>query len=183
MEILEMTIDKEPLNGKLSEDLYENAFPGIARFVSKMKGSFQDAKDIFHDALVIFHERNMDPQFILNTSAEAYILGIAKHLWLRKFKQDHKKVSLDTLECSISIPQDYYPTSDNTTLLQLLENSGKKCMDLLRAFYYENQPMKNIMHALGYKNEHAATVQKYKCMEKVRNTIKEKSITYEDFIE
>jgi RNA polymerase sigma factor (sigma-70 family) len=183
MEILEMTIERQHLNGKLSEELYESAFPPVARFVSKMSGSFQDAKDIFHDALVIFYERRMHQDFTLNTTAEAYIVGIAKHLWIRKFKQDHKKVSLDALESGISIPQDYYSTPNDAVLLQFLERTGQKCMDLLRAFYYENRPMKDLMQALGYRNEHSAAVQKYKCLEKVRDTIKEKSITYEDFIE
>jgi hypothetical protein len=29
----------------------------------------------------------------------------------------------------------------------------------------------------------SATVQKYKCMEKIRETIKDRSLVYEDFIE
>ncbi len=38
-------------------ETYERAFPVVARFVSKMNGSFQDAKDIFHDAMIIFFEK------------------------------------------------------------------------------------------------------------------------------
>ena len=182
MEVLEMTVDR-PWSDVLSEELYENAFPPVAGFVSKMGGSFQEAKDIFHDALVIFYEKTQDRNFIITTSPEAYILGIAKHLWLRKFSRDHRKVSLDTIESALSIPDDYYPTLNTRKLLTLLENTGQKCMDLLRAFYYRKHPVKEIASALGYRNEHSATVQKFKCLEKVRNTIKEKAITYEDFLE
>lgn len=182
MEVLEMTVDR-PGSDVLSEELYEKAFPPVAGFVSKMSGSFQEAKDIFHDALVIFYEKTLDRDFTITTSPEAYILGIAKHLWIRKFSRDHQQVSLDAVESALSIPEDYYPTLNTSKLLHLLENTGRKCLDLLRAFYYKKHPVKEIAFALGYRNEHSATVQKYKCLEKMRNTIKEKAITYEDFLE
>lgn len=177
-----MTVDRSRSDA-LSEELYETAFPSVARFVSKMRGSFQEAKDVFHDALVIFHEKYQDPDFSVTVSPEAYILGIAKHLWLRKFAGDHRTVSLDTVESVITIPSDYYPSPNSAKLLHLLEQTGRKCMDLLRAFYYRKDPVRQIAAALGYRNEHSATVQKYKCLEKVRNTIKEKAIAYEDFLE
>ena len=68
-------------------------------------------------------------------------------------------------------------------LLRFLEVAGKKCMDLLRAAYYKNQDMKKLAIALGYSNEHSVSVQKYKCIERVRKSIKERSLSYEDFME
>lgn len=166
----------------LFSQLYEQAFPATARFVSKMGGSFQEAKDVFQDALLLYYEKLQDPGFELQTTADAYILGISKHLWIRRFKQQRLKVSLSEAEKRISIPEDYPPNVDDQMLLQLLLRSGKKCMDLLRAFYYEKLPMKQIANAFGYGTDRSATVQKYKCLEKVRDTIKEKSIGYEDFL-
>ena len=40
------------------EEVYEQVFPAVAKLVRSAGGSFDDAKDIFHDALVIFLERN-----------------------------------------------------------------------------------------------------------------------------
>jgi hypothetical protein len=37
--------------------VYEESFPSVAAFVAKMGGSLEDAKDIFHDAMVIFFEK------------------------------------------------------------------------------------------------------------------------------
>ena len=56
-------------------------------------------------------------------------------------------------------------------------------MDILKAFYYDNLPVNKIATLFGYSGVRSATVQKFKCMEKVRETIKEKSLAYEDFIE
>jgi DNA-directed RNA polymerase specialized sigma24 family protein len=164
-------------------DLYERAFPHTARFVGKMGGSLEDAKDIFQDALVIYYEKSLQPLFITRLSAEAYILGIAKHLWIRKFRQHAQHGSLSAGEDAISIPEDYFPAVNDKKLLVFLERSGKKCMDLLRVFYYDNLSMKKVASALGYATDRSATVQKYKCLEKVRDTIKDKSLGYEDFLE
>ena len=186
MEVLALSVptsSPKVLREKLFEELYEMAFPAVASFVGQMNGSFQDAKDIFQDALVIYYEKLADPDFMIQGLPERYILGIAKHLWIRKFKGDSKRISLNTLEATISIPVDFFPTLQSKKILQFLEHTGKKCLDLLRGFYYEKLAMKDIAEKLGYSNEHSATVQKYKCLEKIRETIKEKSITYEDFFE
>lgn len=185
MEVLELAVHTslKTEREKRFEELYEVAFPAVAAFVSKMNGSFQDAKDIFQDALVIYFEKSTDPKFRIASLPERYILGIAKHLWIGKFKEDRKKISLDTLESTISIPADFFPSIHSIKILQFLENTGKKCMDLLRGFYYEKLTMKEMTRSLGYSNEHSVTVQKYKCLEKIRESIKEKSIRYEDFFE
>jgi DNA-directed RNA polymerase specialized sigma24 family protein len=163
--------------------LYEKAFPPFARFAGKMNAPFQDAKDIFHDSLVIYFEKSLEGSLEIQTSPEAYVVGIAKHLWLRKFRNDRSKISLDAIESAITLPADYYPTINENQLLRFLERSGRKCLDLLRAFYYEKISLRKIAAEMGYRNEHSATVQKYKCIEKVRDAVKAKSIRYEDFID
>lgn len=164
------------------EALYEQAFQAVARFVSSRKGTLSDAFDIFHDALVIFQEKT-ETGFRPATSPEAYVLGIAKHLWLHRFSKERLSVSLDDAEKDIALPEDYFPKVNDIRLLRFLEAAGKRCLELLHAFYYGRQPMDNIAGSMGFSTARSATVQKYKCIEKVRNTIKEKSLQYEDFLE
>jgi RNA polymerase sigma factor (sigma-70 family) len=165
------------------EEMYERAFPAVASFVRQMNGSFQDAKDIFQDALIIYFERSAENGVVISVSPERYILGISKHLWSRKFKEDRMNVSLDDFETALHIPADFYPSIRSNRILQFLEVAGSKCMDLLRSFYFEKHTLKDVSKNLGYSTEHSAAVQKYKCLEKIRESIKEKSVTYEDFFE
>ena len=169
--------------GMFFEEMYETAFPTVASFVRQMDGSFQDAKDIFQDALIIFLERSTEARITINVSPDRYILGIAKHLWLRKFKEDRLKLSLDDFEMALYIPIDFYPNIKSSRILQFLEVAGSKCMDLLRSFYFEKNSLKDVSKKLGYNSEHSAAVQKYKCLEKIRESIKQNSVTYEDFFE
>jgi DNA-directed RNA polymerase specialized sigma24 family protein len=180
MEILEKVTAVAIENHDMTQT-YEKVFPVVAQLVHTMGGSFEDAKDIFHDALVIFMEKTSQFPVPDIRSEKAYITGIAKHLWLRKHQQDRCRISLSDMEKDITIPEDYFPTVDDKRLLHFLKLVGKKCMDLLRAFYFRRLPLKKMVNELGYSNEHSASVQKYKCLEKVRNVVKEKSLTYEHF--
>lgn len=164
-------------------ELYEDMFPAVANLISSIGGSFEDAKDIFHDALVIFIEKRAENPKNKIKSNKAYILGISKHLWFRKCKKDNFNFPLNSMEKEIAIPHDYFPTASNKRLLRFLKIAGERCLDLLRAFYFRQSSIKDIAETLGYSNEHSVSAQKYKCLEKVRRTVKEKSLSYDDFTE
>ncbi|HEY4325286.1 MAG TPA: sigma-70 family RNA polymerase sigma factor [Mucilaginibacter sp.] len=162
--------------------LYKKAFPAVARHVSKMGGSFDEAKDVFQDALVIYYEKMVNNSVTLNTNEQAYLLGISKNLWAKKFREDSHYTALDALTGDCSFVEDDARPSP-AKILNYLETAGQKCMEILKAFYYDNLPVNVIAGLFGYSGIRSATVQKYKCMEKVRETIKEKSLAYEDFVE
>jgi DNA-directed RNA polymerase specialized sigma24 family protein len=163
--------------------LYKKAFPAVAKYVSKMGGSFDETKDIFQDALVIYYEKLVNGSIQLNTNEQAYLLGITKNLWAKKFRDNLHYTPLDMLTetCDFIGDDDAQPSP--IKILNYLETAGQKCMEMLKAFYYDNLPVNVIAGLFGYSGVHSATVQKYKCMEKVRETIKEKSLAYEDFVE
>jgi DNA-directed RNA polymerase specialized sigma24 family protein len=168
---------------ELFTQLYERAFPGVAAFVSRQGGSFDDAKDFFHDAMVIYYEILTEHPEKIHTSEEAYILGIVRHLWIRKNKQDRRLTVAGETGLDVAVPGDYFPSVDQKRLLRILAFAGKQCMDLLRTFYYGNMTLKQVAGTLGYANEHTASARKYTCLEKIRKIVKEKSLTYDDFIE
>jgi DNA-directed RNA polymerase specialized sigma24 family protein len=162
-------------------NLYQKAFPLVARYVSSMGGSFEEAKDIFQDALVIYYEKLTTAPVALQHSEKAYLLGIAKHLWARKNNNKQRYTPLDGSLEGIAAEND--PASSTEKLMELLNTAGHKCMELLRAFYYDKLPLHKISGLFGFSGTRSATVQKYKCLEKIRDTVKEKSLTYEDFLE
>jgi len=164
---------------KLFIGLYKNAFPAVARYVSKMGGTFDEAKDIFQDALVIYYEKSVECSFKLKTNEKAYLLGIAKHLWLKKHRENTRNVPVDNLD----IENEEATQASDKKVLNFLQTAGKKCMDLLRSFYYDQLPLADAAELFGFSGVRSATVQKYKCLEKVRETVKEKALTYEDFLD
>jgi DNA-directed RNA polymerase specialized sigma24 family protein len=165
---------------ELFTTLYKKAFPVIAKYISRMGGSFDEAKDVFQDALVIYYEKTVAAKLSLDTSDTAYLVGIAKHLWIKRYKEGSQHIPLDGIDITVD---DREENPSNSRLMHFLQTAGKKCMDLLKSFYYDQLPLADAATLFGFSGVRSATVQKYKCLEKVRETIKEKSLTYEDFLD
>jgi DNA-directed RNA polymerase specialized sigma24 family protein len=161
------------------ERVYQPAFLQVARYLRNHGGSFEMARDIFHDALAIYCEQYQVGKPI--ESEVNYITGIAKHLWLRHCKRHVQDVGLNENLVAVALPPE--PTLNEVRLLTLLERTGRRCMDLLVSFYHEGLSLEKISERFQFSNQHSASVQKYKCLEKVREVMKTKSIAYEDFFE
>jgi len=73
-------------------------------------------------------------------------------------------------------------TLSDKRILRLLQAAGRKCMEVLTAFYYEKLDMQELAHRFGFSGTRSATVQKFKCLQKVKQVVKEKSLQYEDFV-
>jgi DNA-directed RNA polymerase specialized sigma24 family protein len=148
--------------------LYRDSFPDFARMIRRMGGSLEQAKDSFHDALLIYLEKEKAGRMHLSASPKGYLLGIARVCWLRSRKS------------SVPLSEDFevadlqYADAEETgqALLASLQRSGRKCLELLKAFYYDQCSMQDIAEKFGFKGRRSATVQKYKCLEKVREEIK-----------
>ncbi|SEP42735.1 RNA polymerase sigma factor [Mucilaginibacter sp. OK283] len=161
--------------------LYKKVFPAVAKYVARCGGSFDEAKDVFQDALLNYYEKTGQTGLSVNNSDGAYIYGTARYLWIKRYKEGGKTSPLNE---AIIVNTAEEPTGlpDNNKLLHFLESTGKRCMELLRSFYYDKLPMTQIAETFGFAGVRSATVQKYKCIEKVRETVKQKELTYEDFL-
>jgi DNA-directed RNA polymerase specialized sigma24 family protein len=162
-------------------NLYLKVFPSVANFIRKQNGTLDDAKDVFHDALIIFYEKKTDRTLEVHLTDEAYVFGIVKHLWIKKVRDDHR-VLLTEMESIITLPDDIEIKQQSISIVAFLKSAGQKCMALLQAFYYEKKSLELISSSFGFSSIRSATVQKYKCLEKVRDLVKNKSKNYEDFI-
>ncbi|MEQ6120232.1 sigma-70 family RNA polymerase sigma factor [Reichenbachiella sp. MALMAid0571] len=158
--------------------LYLNVFPLVAKYISNAGGNLDETRDVFQEALLVYYEKMVLLNFEPHTNPKAYILGISKNIWLKKKGQEINTEPIENLELSEN--QNIEPASEK--ILLYLQQSGKKCMDMLQSFYYEKMSMANLSNHFGFRNERSATVQKYKCLEKVRDVIRKKSLNYEDFL-
>ena len=163
-------------------ELYQRSFPAVARYVARSGGKMADAKDVFHDALIIFYEKTLDADFQLPSDETAYLLGISRNLWCRHCQQSEGYVSMTECNDVHFLSAERELQTSSAKIMNLLERSGRRCMEMLKAFYYEKLSIGELAAQFGYKGERSATVQKYKCLEKVRDTVKQKSLSYEDFL-
>ncbi|MEQ9299591.1 MAG: hypothetical protein RIF33_13545 [Cyclobacteriaceae bacterium] len=159
---------------------YEEVFPAACAYIRKRGGQLEDAKELFQEAVVLYYEKHTRSGFLPEKAEAAYLIGIVKKLWLKNSASTEEAVSIEHIE----IIDDDRPNLQHTErLLQFLEKAGRKCMDILQSFYYEQLSMRELSVRYGYGSERSATVQKYKCLEKVRDEVKQRSLSYEDFLD
>ncbi|MRG48956.1 sigma-70 family RNA polymerase sigma factor [Chitinophaga sp. SYP-B3965] len=142
--------------------LYRDTFPHVARIIKQLGGDLDLAKDLFHDAMIIYMEKKPSE---IRVSAKAYLIGITRILWLKRQK-------LRIREEQLSVPEDFYVPEEQQSLLAHLRAAGEKCMQLLQAFYYEQMDLQEMANTFHYSSVRSVTVQKHKCLEKVRATVK-----------
>jgi len=164
------------------EQLYRDCFLSTARMVKALGGNAADAEDIFQDSLLVLYEKAVGGRLHLQSSPQAYLLGIARNLWIRQKRSNHHLLEFDE---RIDIPDEAFqsPSRPRLKLFKLLSVAGRKCMDLLQAFYYQHLSAHQLAEDFGFKSARSATVQKYKCLEKVRNQVKHNQLHYEEVVE
>lgn len=150
--------------------LYRDSFPDFARMIRRMGGSLEEAKDAFHDALLIYMEKEKAGKLHLHSSPKAYLLGTAKICWLHAQGKEAASPLPDGFEAPE--PEDEAMEEREQSLLDSLVRSGRKCMQLLKAFYYDHCSIQDIAVRFGFNGRRSATVQKHKCLEKVREEIR-----------
>lgn len=159
--------------------LYQQAFPAVAKYVSKRGGNLEQTKDLFQEALVIYYEKAVLGETALQNSETAYLVGICKHLWFQLCANGKSTCELNGQDFALLEEEKEIAANK---LLALLQTSGKKCLDMLKSFYYDKLNMAQLAETFDYATERSATVQKYKCLENIRNTVKENQMQYEDFL-
>lgn len=160
--------------------LYKEVFPTVARYIAKRGGTLDKAKDVFQDALIIYYEQHICNGSVVKQTEMAYLFGIVKHLWINHLKLDvnYEPISNDQM-AAVEKP---YEEIAEVRLTSLLMKAGDRCMQLLKSFYYDKLSMRLMAERFGFTSERSATVQKFKCLEKMRGYIKDKILQYEDFI-
>lgn len=155
--------------------LYAATFPAVKRLVRRQGGTADEARDVFHDAVVVFYEKAVAGTLTLTSPPGAYLAGIARHLWQRELERRRRGPVLtaafaDDLAADLADapPAETPPAS----VLDYVARLGARCRDLLVAFYYFRQPLEQITRDHEYGSVRSATVQKYKCLERLRNAVR-----------
>lgn len=159
---------------------YLRCFPTVAKLVKRGGGSLDDAKDVFQDALVAMVELQGSERLGQINDQERYLAGVARNLWHKRVERDkHRKASRLKEEPPAASETEVQPTE--TRLYRLLVQSGPRCMELLSGFYFERLHPRELATRFGFSGERSATVQKHKCLEKLRFKVQQHNLEKEDF--
>lgn len=151
--------------------LYREAFPAVRRHIGRHGGSVQDAQDVFHDALVILYEQAVGETLTLTAAPGTYLVGISRNLWHHELRR-RARLPHETLPDDLEPPTAEAAEEPAFAVLDYVEQLGAKCRSMLLSFYYFQQPLTQIAAANGYRSVRSATVQKFKCLERLREAVR-----------
>jgi len=155
------------------ETLYKNHFSMIQHFVTNNNGSFDDARDIFQEAMITLYEKVQLDNFALTCQIKTYLFSICKNLWLKRLQQMGKySAPLSAQEETISVQEDLdlFEKKDAAFAImdRALNSLGEPCKSLLEGYYLKKKGMQELASQFGYTNSDNAKNQKYKCLMRLK---------------
>lgn len=175
-ELIEMLKDS---NDALSI-VYEKHKEYCLKFMNSMFDDRDEIKDIYQDAVIVFYEKAITPDFNLTCSIQTYLNSICRNQVLVRLEKMKKTASTSMMgnEGFLENLTDWFDDSNLVSnervialngILTEMKESTSKCYDILVRFFYQNQSMDKIAEALGYTNADNAKNQKYRCQEKLKS--------------
>lgn len=155
--------------------LYAEYFAMAKYFVLKNSGNFEEAQDVFQDAVIVLYEKTKSPGFSLTCTLKTYLYSIVRNLWLKALSKRKIKVSITDYEkyYNIAIAEEHVEDENKISKVNAaLEKLGEKCRQLLISYYFEKKRMQRIAEEMGYEKAVNAKSQKYKCMQQLKKLVK-----------
>jgi RNA polymerase sigma factor (sigma-70 family) len=172
----------EILNGlkdrdtKVLDYIYDNFYYQIKVFVTKNRGSDEDARDVYQDALMVIYQKQQRENLTLTCSFSTYLYSVCRLLWLKQLERRKQNISIAE-EAGI-----YVEVNDNILDIFNLNEKYKLYQDHFSRLSFSCQkvlelflagiPLKEIANILGFKSEQYAKKRKYQCKEKLVSSIK-----------
>ncbi len=153
--------------------LYRTNFSKVKSYVSKNHGDEQQAKDVYQEAFVAMWRNIKDNKFSAEseTAINGYIYKIAKYKWL-----DHLRSSryANTTFINREMEYDEREIEENEMqnrkikiIMDSINNLGERCQLLMRLFYFEQKPYREIAKIMSM-DEASARNAKYRCQERLK---------------
>lgn len=160
------------------ERIYAKTYPMVRHYVREHGGSEEDAKDVFHEAMVTYCEKTVHDQLTLTASVSTYLMGICKNLWRQELDRRNRKTALVDSQLDADWEEPVIEEESVLKLLTFVDQLGETCKSILVSFYYFGQRLEQIARQHNYQSVRSATVQKFKCLERLRKAVSHLSIDH-----
>ncbi len=149
------------------EYIYQNYFPIIEGYILHHQGSFEQAQDVFQEAMMIILHKVRSGHLELSCKFGTYLYAICKKIWV----QERKKYLLhvDKLKQHPLTVHDPGPEEDPLFLdLQRkifnrhFQALSPDCQKILLMFF-KGHTIEEIRTAMDYKDLHHTADRKYRC--------------------
>lgn len=161
-------------NLQILDRIYAEYLPGVAAMVKGNRGSAEDARDVFQEAVVVVFKKASEPGFALVSTLGGYLYSVSRFIWMRQLKKKYRQeVTLETDMGHIDNRNlEALLVENEKTLLfqQKLSQLGADCRTVLQLFFAGNA-LKDIGLKMGYTEDYVKKKNKT-CKEKLAELVK-----------
>lgn len=163
---------KQTLDLRAELDILYKRWPEVKRFLKSKGCKVPDAEDIFQEALLIYTRKLNEPDFELTTDPFNYVMNTSKFLWYNQSRKENKYRYTEIHE-NVSSEEEEWITKELklSKIEKALSQIGEKCQKLLQLLYDHGLSMSEIAERIGLRNGNAAKVQKFRCIQKVKDIV------------
>ncbi len=160
-------------DSKAIELIYKDNFNMVLAFIINNNGSYDEAKDIFQEAMITLYEKATSESFVLTCQLKTYIYSVCRRLWLKRLQQLGRTTSgVENFEETVSVEEELEvherKNAEFNMMDRALNSLGEPCKSLLQAYYLNKKGMSEIASQFGYTNADNAKNQKYKCLMRLK---------------
>lgn len=160
-------------DAKAVEIIYKENYNIVQSFIVNNNGTYDDARDIFQEAMIVLYENAKSTSFVLTCKITTYLYSVCRRLWLKRLQQLNKYgTPVESLQEMVAVEEDVEDQEKRNTDFIIMERAlgslGEPCKSLLEAYYLQKKGMTEIAEAFGYTNADNAKNQKYKCLMRLK---------------
>ncbi len=160
-------------DSKAIETIYKDNFNMVQAFVLNNNGSYDDARDIFQEAMIALYEKAQSESFVLTCQIKTYVYSICRRLWLKKLQQMGRfSNQVDNLDETVPVEDDLEIHEKRNAEFAIMDRAmkslGEPCKSLLEGYYVKKMGMQELAEEFGYTNADNAKNQKYKCLMRLK---------------
>ncbi len=160
-------------DSKAVDTIYKDNFGTIQAFILNNNGSYDDARDIFQEAMITLYEKAKSESFVLTCQIKTYLYSVCRRLWLKRLQQIGRYImQAEGMEETVTVEEDLEMHEKRNAEFALMDRAlnslGEPCKSLLEAYYLGKKGMNEIAVDFGYTNADNAKNQKYKCLMRLK---------------
>jgi RNA polymerase sigma factor (sigma-70 family) len=160
------------------QELYRSYFESVVYYLKGLGCREEDGQDLFQESILVFIEQVQQNKFRGESSIKTYITGIARNLYMNELRSSTRRTNRQELyaqenfeEAEPDAHHRMFSRENSKRLMELFEEIGVPCKNILTGYYFDNMPMKQLLLVTHYDNEQVLRNKKAKCMKHLKELI------------
>ena len=167
---------------QIIKNIYKESFGYCSSFVLNNRGSMEQARDLFQEAIMVLLKNSRNPDFTLTCQVKTYLYSVMRNKWLKEINKQNRgglqlvideetdrefvMVQEDTLEEKKEQEEQFKAVS------KALEAIKEDCKKLIMSFYYKKIDLSHLAEQMGYTYQFIK-VKKNRCMNALKAKVRE----------